>query len=58
MSTLDVLGDFPQTAIAVAFGMGCALLMSFLLLKLILGLMTHEQPSPERNPAAHVLDPP
>lgn len=43
MNGLSLLGEFPQTAFAVAFSFCCAFLIGFLCLKLILSVVTREQ---------------
>src|SRR5579864_6454212 len=43
MSGLNFMGDFPQVALAMVFSIGCALLASFICLRIILRLVTREQ---------------
>jgi len=37
------LGEFPQVALALTFSLGCALVMAFLCLRLVVRLVTREQ---------------
>jgi hypothetical protein len=43
MMFLSALGEFPEMVLGLAFSLGCALLLGFLCLRLLLGLMTRQQ---------------
>ena len=43
MTLLSALGDFPEMVLGLAFSLGCALLLAFLCLRLLLNLMTRQQ---------------
>jgi hypothetical protein len=43
MTLLNALGDFPEMVLGLAFSLGCALLLAFLCLRLLLNLMTRQQ---------------
>jgi hypothetical protein len=43
MTFLSALGEFPEMVLGFAFSLGCALLLGFVTLRLLLGLMTRQQ---------------
>ncbi len=43
MIFLSALGEFPEMVLGFAFSLGCALLLAFLCLRLVLSLMTRQQ---------------
>ena len=43
MTLLSALGEFPEMVLGLAFSLGCALLLAFLCLRLLLSLMTRQQ---------------
>ena len=40
---LSVLGDFTEAALVLAFSFGCALVLAFVCLRILVGLMTRQQ---------------
>ena len=49
MAILSALGEFPEMVLGLAFGFGCALLLGFGCLRLLLALMTRQQVSVTHN---------
>ena len=43
MTFLSALGEFPEMVLGLAFSLGCALLLGFVCLKLLVGLITRQQ---------------
>ena len=43
MTSFTFLGEFPQVALALAFSFGCALVMAFGCLRIVVRLVTREQ---------------
>ena len=43
MTTMSFIGDFPQVGLALIFSLGCALLIAFISLQILIRLITREQ---------------
>ena len=60
MRALTLLGEFPQVALALTFSFGCALVLAFICLRMVVGLVTREQynvtDEPRRVRAIVLLD--
>jgi hypothetical protein len=50
MTFLSALGELPAMALGLAFSLGCALLLGFACLRLLVGLMTRQQYNVTNDP--------
>lgn len=49
MTLLSALGEFPEAVLGLTFGLGCALALGFLCLRILVGLMTRQQYRSQRT---------